>query len=110
DRMKIVAVGSGYVGLSNAVVLARHHEVVVLDVDARKVDQVNQGDSPIEDAGLQRYLREEPLDLKATVEPEQAYAGTDFVVVATPTDYDEQTHYFNTASVESVVADVVRIN
>lgn len=108
--MKIAAVGSGYVGLSNAVVLARHHEVVVLDVDAAKVEQVNRGESPIEDADLERYLVEEPLQLAATTDREKAYDGADFVIVATPTNYDEQTSYFNTTSVEAVVADALRIN
>ncbi|GAA1744972.1 nucleotide sugar dehydrogenase [Aeromicrobium alkaliterrae] len=108
--MKIAVVGTGYVGLSNAVILAQHHEVVAVDIDAAKVDQINRRESPIEDVELEQYLVEKPLDLTATLDAEAAYAGADFVVVATPTDYDTKTNYFNTRSVEGVVRAVAAAN
>jgi UDPglucose 6-dehydrogenase len=107
---RIAVVGTGYVGLSNAVVLAQHNSVVALDIDPVKVELINRRESPITDAELQDYLRTKPLDLTATLDPAEAYAGAEFVVVATPTDYDETTNYFNTGSVESVVADAVAAN
>ncbi|KAA1421439.1 nucleotide sugar dehydrogenase [Nocardioides humilatus] len=106
--MKIALVGTGYVGLSNAVILAQHHEVVALDIDPTRVDQVNDRVSPIEDAELEDYLRNRPLDLKATLDPGLAYASADFVVVATPTDYDTRTHFFDTSTVETVIAQVLQ--
>ncbi|TSD52772.1 nucleotide sugar dehydrogenase [Aeromicrobium piscarium] len=108
--MKIAAAGSGYVGLSNAVVLAQHHEVYLVDIDPIKVEQVNQRESPIEDTEIERYLAEVPLKLTATLDPAEAYTDADFVIIATPTDYDPETNYFNTRSVEAVVDDVLRIN
>lgn len=108
--MKIAAAGSGYVGLSNAVVLAQHHEVYLVDIDSNKVDQVNRRESPIEDADIERYLAEVPLNLTATLDPEVAYTDADFVIIATPTDYDPKTNYFNTRSVEAVIDDVLRVN
>jgi UDPglucose 6-dehydrogenase len=102
--MKIAMVGTGYVGLSNAVVLAQRHEVVAVDIDERKVAQINDRRSPVQDAELEEYLAEKELDLTATTDADVAYAGADFVVVATPTDYDPRTNYFDTSSVESVVA------
>ncbi|ADU47723.1 nucleotide sugar dehydrogenase [Intrasporangium calvum] len=107
--MKIAVAGLGYVGLSNAVVLAQHNEVVALDLDARRVELVNARRSPIVDAELEEYLAERELDLRATVEPADAYEGATFVIVATPTDYDPRSNYFNTSSVESVIADVRRL-
>ncbi|KQP77964.1 UDP-glucose 6-dehydrogenase [Aeromicrobium sp. Leaf289] len=101
--MRIAVVGTGYVGLSNAVVLAQRHQVVAVDVDAAKVDLINARRSPIEDRELQQYLAEKPLDLVATTDADAACAGADFVVVATPTDYDPRTNYFDTSSVETVV-------
>ncbi|WP_183094031.1 nucleotide sugar dehydrogenase [Nocardioides stalactiti] len=108
--MKIAIVGTGYVGLSNAVILAQHHEVVALDIDPTRVDQVNDRVSPIEDPELEDYLRHRPLDLKATLDPHLAYAGADFVVVATPTDYDVRTHFFDTSTVEKVIEQVLQVD
>jgi len=107
---KVAVVGTGYVGLSNAVLLAQHHEVVALDIDERRVRMVNERVSPIVDAELEDYLANRPLNLRATTTPEDAYAGAEFVVVATPTDYDPETNAFNTRSVDQVVADVAKIN
>ena len=106
-RTRIAVVGTGYVGLANAVVLAQHNTVTALDIDAVKVAQLSRRESPIEDELLQDYLRERPLDLTATTDPAVAYDGAEFVVVATPTDYDVASNYFNTSSVESVIADVL---
>lgn len=108
--MKIVVVGTGYVGLSNAVLLAQHNQVTAVDIDARKVTLINQRRSPIEDVQISQYLAEKPLQLEATTDAAAAYAGAELVIVATPTDYDEQTNYFNTRSVESVVAQVLAVN
>jgi UDPglucose 6-dehydrogenase len=110
SRTRIAVAGTGYVGLSNAVILAQHNTVVALDIDPEKVELINRRESPIIDEELQDYLRSKPLDLTATLDPSVAYDGADFVIVATPTDYDEATNYFNTGSVESVIADVVAAN
>ncbi|MBC9735309.1 nucleotide sugar dehydrogenase [Nocardioides marmotae] len=107
--MKIAIAGLGYVGLSNAVVLAQHHEVRALDLDAERVAMVNRRESPLEDPELEDYLAHRELDLVATVDKHAAYEGVDLVVIATPTDYDDRTNYFNTRSVESVVADVLEV-
>ncbi len=108
--MKIAIAGTGYVGLSNGILFAQHHEVVALDVVAAKVDQINRKELPIEDAEMEDYLRNKPLNLKATRNKEEAYKDASFVIVATPTDYDVETNYFNTKTVESVIADVLAIN
>lgn len=108
--MKIAVAGLGYVGLSNAVLLAQHHTVVAVDIDAKKVAQVNARQSPIEDADIERYLAEVPLQLTATTHAAEAYDDADFVIVATPTDYDPDTQYFNTRAVESVLRAVMEVN
>jgi UDPglucose 6-dehydrogenase len=108
--LKISIAGLGYVGLANAVLLAQKNEVIALDVDVARVAMVNDRTSPVVDAELKEFLTSHDLNLTATLDPELAYAGADYVIVATPSNYDAVAHYFDTSSVEAVIADVTRIN
>ena len=108
--LKIAVAGTGYVGLSNAVLLAQHNEVIAVDVVAAKVDLLNDKKSPIEDKEITDYLNNKQLNLKATLDTELAYKDAEFVIIATPTDYDAQTNYFNTSSVDAVIKEVMRVN
>lgn len=108
--MKIAIAGTGYVGLSNAILLAQHNKVTALDIDAGKVEQINRGESPIKDADIEHFLKSVPLDLQATTDPHATFANAELLIVATPTDYDERTNYFNTSSVEDVITSALQIN
>ena len=108
--MQITIAGTGYVGLSNAILLAQHNKVYAVDIIPEKVDMLNNKKSPIQDKELQEYLQTKELDLIATTNGEEAYKSADFVIVSTPTNYDPKKNYFDTSSVESVIEQVLNVN
>jgi UDPglucose 6-dehydrogenase len=107
---KIAVAGIGYVGIANAVLLAQHNQVVALDVDADRVNQLNAGSSPVIDPDIEYYLKHKPLNLTATTDTSKAYLSSEIVIIATPTNYDPETNYFDTSTVEEVIQDSLKTN
>ena len=108
--MRIAVSGAGYVGLSSAMLLSQNHEVIITDIKPERIEMLNNGISPIEDPQIEAFLRKDELNFRATQDIEDAYKKANFVIVATPTNYDESSNYFNTSTVEDVIRDVIEIN
>ena len=108
--MKLAIAGTGYVGLSIATLLAQHHEVVALDIISEKVDMINDHVSPIQDMEIEDFLKNKNLSLKATLDPEEAFKDAEYIIISTPTNYDDKMNYFDTSSVEDTIEKALRIN